>query len=830
MLFRSRKLNSAENFYSSYRLELNGLILALNHFRYYLQGRHFTVFTDHRALEWIRTTQNPLIPSILIRLYESIADFDFDIKYVTPSKVACEDGISRLPFAGDHNMASWRVSGRDPWLMEDYFWIRALTKKESQMELNTYSSFHYVLPDNMDELNVVDHRPLFVPEFERKEMAVQHHISSGGTGTGTKPKTTLKTSKNPKKKMDEQVVNSVFIVDTKARTTDVFRLDDIYAIEDRPSPRELRLAARNERKARDEREAEDRKTRMALYSDVTNRKPEREPYPGHNQELEQAGSFQFKMPKDEINTWLRMQQEDDFVLKEIKYCMDNKSFPQTFEEVKKRMKEIIPTKLIFNMGKSAADNEDDRRMQNMLIRFYRDGRNGFLKIQDGLICIQLYRSSNPRPIVPIGAVYDLVHHVHETDHLGIRITCLVLNKYFYIPSLVYYVTEYINNCQECKAAKRLRDPTANPYGQVARITERLQVWSMDVLHLPKSNGYQYALVLIDLATTWTEGYPLKKITEAKVMDALEKDFFLRYAAKEVISDKGPEFRGKKLAELFEANNCELNFGISRYSNDKLCERRLADINRVIRVMLTKYGLDNDKWQTIFHKVLNHINFNPDASGCSPYERVYGISPEARGLSGFIEPETPPEQVIESKDDGSLLIGIDGEKRLVRPLLIGSEVLYAKICNVDVKDQAEVNQLKLDELRAKRHEESNRSRTKPYRPIMGELVDVDRLQGQKIANRKTALQWIGPYVVRRYVNNYKLAVQRIDVVKRKVKPGIEEVSLHSIRPTLYFTMEKRKKYLPFKIEERDGKLEFKEVEGMTLQKAQQDESRVRSPPT
>ena len=120
--YASRKLNSAENFYSSYRLELNGLILALNHFRYYLQGRHFTVYTDHRALEWIRTTQNPLIPSILIRLYESIADFDFNIKYVTPSKVACEDGISRLPFAGNHNMASWRVSGRDPWLMEDYFW------------------------------------------------------------------------------------------------------------------------------------------------------------------------------------------------------------------------------------------------------------------------------------------------------------------------------------------------------------------------------------------------------------------------------------------------------------------------------------------------------------------------------------------------------------------------------------------------------------------------------------------------------------------------------------------------------------------------------------
>ena len=134
----------------------------------------------------------------------------------------------------------------------------------------------------------------------------------------------------------------------------------------------------------------------------------------------------------------------------------------------------------------------------------------------------------------------------------------------------------------------------SPFGNVAKITERLQVWSMDVLHLPPSRGFQYLLVLVDVATSWTEAYPLRKITEAKVMDALEEGFFIRYPAKTIVSDKGPEFRGKKLAELVKANDCELTFGISQYSNDKLCERRLADVNRVIRVLLAKNGLENDK--------------------------------------------------------------------------------------------------------------------------------------------------------------------------------------------------------------------------------------------
>ena len=143
--YASHRNSKAEQSYSSYRLELTGLIHALLHFRYYLIGKPFVVKTDHRALEWLRTTQNPVLPGILLRLQQLLGDYDFSIQYVTPKHLAVEDAISRLPFHNDGTMASWRVKSRDPWLMEDSFWIKALTKKEDKSELNTYSSFHYQL-------------------------------------------------------------------------------------------------------------------------------------------------------------------------------------------------------------------------------------------------------------------------------------------------------------------------------------------------------------------------------------------------------------------------------------------------------------------------------------------------------------------------------------------------------------------------------------------------------------------------------------------------------------------------------------------------------------
>ena len=50
LAFFSKALRPAEKKYSTFDRELLAVYLAVRHFRYYLEGRDFTVFTDHKPL------------------------------------------------------------------------------------------------------------------------------------------------------------------------------------------------------------------------------------------------------------------------------------------------------------------------------------------------------------------------------------------------------------------------------------------------------------------------------------------------------------------------------------------------------------------------------------------------------------------------------------------------------------------------------------------------------------------------------------------------------------------------------------------------------------
>ena len=96
--YASRFLNSLEEKYSVNELEILGVVWAIEHFKYYLYGKHFTVITDHRALisalspsERSKTSQ-----SRLTRWIEKLIPFHFDIK-LAGSKMGLLDYMSRNP-------------------------------------------------------------------------------------------------------------------------------------------------------------------------------------------------------------------------------------------------------------------------------------------------------------------------------------------------------------------------------------------------------------------------------------------------------------------------------------------------------------------------------------------------------------------------------------------------------------------------------------------------------------------------------------------------------------------------------------------------------------
>lgn len=60
--FYSKKFTDAQKKYSTYDRELLSIYLAIKFFKFLLQGRHFTIFTDHKPLTFA-FKQNKIVPS-----------------------------------------------------------------------------------------------------------------------------------------------------------------------------------------------------------------------------------------------------------------------------------------------------------------------------------------------------------------------------------------------------------------------------------------------------------------------------------------------------------------------------------------------------------------------------------------------------------------------------------------------------------------------------------------------------------------------------------------------------------------------------------------------
>ena len=86
--FASRFSNSVEDRYSINELELLGVVWSVEHFKYYLYGKPFTVITDHRALLSImrENRSNKSYNSRLTHWVDRLLPFDFSIDHLPAQK------------------------------------------------------------------------------------------------------------------------------------------------------------------------------------------------------------------------------------------------------------------------------------------------------------------------------------------------------------------------------------------------------------------------------------------------------------------------------------------------------------------------------------------------------------------------------------------------------------------------------------------------------------------------------------------------------------------------------------------------------------------------
>ena len=95
MAYASRKLSKCETNYCVTRKELLAVVYFVKYFKHYLQGKKFTVRTDHAALQWLRKILEPVGQQA--RWIGFLEEFQYDIVHRRGSLHLNADALSKRP-------------------------------------------------------------------------------------------------------------------------------------------------------------------------------------------------------------------------------------------------------------------------------------------------------------------------------------------------------------------------------------------------------------------------------------------------------------------------------------------------------------------------------------------------------------------------------------------------------------------------------------------------------------------------------------------------------------------------------------------------------------
>ena len=105
-IFSRQLLNIPEIKYSPFNRGLLGVYLATRHFRYMLEGRQFTVYTDHKPLVHAMSKATELQSARQQRHLSAISEFSTDIRHISGMRTVVADCLSRAVTESEINAVS----------------------------------------------------------------------------------------------------------------------------------------------------------------------------------------------------------------------------------------------------------------------------------------------------------------------------------------------------------------------------------------------------------------------------------------------------------------------------------------------------------------------------------------------------------------------------------------------------------------------------------------------------------------------------------------------------------------------------------------------------
>ena len=197
----------------------------------------------------------------------------------------------------------------------------------------------------------------------------------------------------------------------------------------------------------------------------------------------------------------------------------------------------------------------------------------------------------------------------EMSHPGRHKTMQACKGQFFYPALWKIVANCVKSCEVCQKHKPaiVNAKNTEPLSK-RRPTGPYNLYAVDCIDLPRTaRGHKALLVGIDLYTKFGNAVPLRSKSSAAVAAALERNILSSAVAlpTRILSDSGPEFKGRAYKEMLEKYNIERTHSVTYMPRTNGGVERL---NRTIRMRLaTSVDGNYGQWDLEIHKVMIQYN-------------------------------------------------------------------------------------------------------------------------------------------------------------------------------------------------------------------------------
>lgn len=242
----------------------------------------------------------------------------------------------------------------------------------------------------------------------------------------------------------------------------------------------------------------------------------------------------------------------------------------------------------------------------------------------------------------------LISALHQSavgGHSGATATYQRVKKLFVWTGLKSAVEDFVRQCQICQQAKHEH---VKPAGKLQPLPVPLKPWqdiTMDFVEgLPKSDGFEVIMVVVDRLTKFAHFVPLKHpFTAAQVAQALwDHVIKLHGVPLTIVSDRDRIFTSSIWRELLSTGGTKLLYSTAYHpQTDGQTER----VNQCLEMYLrTAVHETPTKWRRWLPAAEFWYNSSHHASlSCSPFKALYGHEPNLGTMMQWEESDTEAGQ-------------------------------------------------------------------------------------------------------------------------------------------------------------------------------------------